>query len=74
MSDMIQGGPAFPNEGSEGSALRSWPGMTLREYYAGQAIAGLLAADGTASKSHVDLAFEAFQIADKMIKEAGYDI
>lgn len=74
MSDMIQGGPAFPNEGGEGSALHSWPGMTLREYYAGQALAGLLAAGALDQFIPAGIARRSFELADEMIKEAGYEI
>lgn len=38
------GGSAFPAEGGPGSGLHPTPGMSLRDYFAGQALAGLLAA------------------------------
>ena len=44
MSDQPKdGGPAFPQSG--GQHYTSAKGMTLRQYYAGQALVGLLAVD-----------------------------
>ena len=41
---MNTGGPAFPSVGEGfGNPLYSAEGMTLRDYFAGQALAGLLA-------------------------------
>lgn len=37
------GGPAFPNEGGDMSGLVAHPGMSLRDYFAGQALQGILA-------------------------------
>ena len=37
------GGPAFPAEGGSDSGLHAAPGMTLRDYFAGQALSGLYA-------------------------------
>ena len=37
------GGPAFPNQGDGRGPTHNYDGMTLREYYAGQAMLGLLA-------------------------------
>lgn len=64
------GGPAFPVEGYCGPAFPregySPPqtGMSLRDYFAGQALTGLLA-DGTASSARVDLAYI---VADLMLR------
>ena len=49
MSDQHDGGPAFPSEQSE-TQDGTWnqtfePGMTLRDYFAGQALVGLLASN-----------------------------
>lgn len=47
MDKVEDGGPAFPvvAEGGEGSGLHPdrWDGMTLRDYFAGQALAGMIA-------------------------------
>lgn len=37
------GGNAFPAEGGADSGLHSDPGMSLRDWFAGQALAGMLA-------------------------------
>ncbi|WP_425902479.1 hypothetical protein [Agrobacterium radiobacter] len=37
------GGPAFPCEGGVDSGLYAAPGMSLRQYYAGQALVGICA-------------------------------
>ena len=49
MSDLPDGGPAFPRIAN--LSIEKMDGMTLHEYYAGQAIIGLMisAFDGTAS-------------------------
>lgn len=58
------GGPAFPladgTRDDEG-------GMTLRDYFAGQAIAGLCCRDATRMTD--TLAQEAFEVADAMLAE-----
>lgn len=54
------GGPAFP---TNSDVIRG--GMTLREYYAGQAIAGLLA--GAPAKTYEDAANESVDYADALI-------
>ena len=42
--DMIDGGPAFPSEGEgHGNPKYHSPGMSLRDWFAGQALAGILA-------------------------------
>lgn len=38
------GGPAFPCEGGDSSGLHPHPGMTLRDWFAGQALAGIIVA------------------------------
>jgi len=46
MSEINDGGPAFPSEGEgHGNPHYHSPGMSLLDYFAGQALAGLLAAD-----------------------------
>lgn len=72
------GGPAFPfGQVSEatGQPINNFfaPGMTLRDWFAGQALAGLTPADGYTPDHKdtlpmiVDLAVNAYQIADAMI-------
>lgn len=68
---MNDGGPAFPTDHyrQDGESI-CWSGMTLREWYAGQALAGLLGArkDIGWGLPH-DIAKRAFEFADAMITE-----
>ena len=74
------GGPAFPAERMELVLILKgepdqwhkveYPGMTLRQYYAGQALAGNLANHQlTWPKYPVDLVEDCFKLADAMIAE-----
>jgi hypothetical protein len=62
-NDFSDGGSAFPfsEDIHEGN-----PGMALRDWFAGQALAGLCAKAGEAWKPH-ELANMAYQIANAMI-------
>ena len=53
------GGPAFP----AGESIHSYSGMTLRDWFAGQALIALRAEPG----SHVWRADEAYDVADAML-------
>lgn len=63
---MNDGGPAFPSD----SNLHkwAWPGMTLRDWFAGMALCGLAANMGifTTFDSTADTAYE---LVDAMFKE-----
>lgn len=61
MSDDKTGGPAFPHPAL---ADEGEPGMTLRDYFAGQALVGLCTGFAGSAKS-------AYAIADAMISERG---
>ena len=65
MSEAKQdGGPAFPSVGEGfGNPTYSAPGMSLRQWYAGMAMQGLLVRYETVN------ACDAFRIADDMIRE-----
>jgi hypothetical protein len=58
MSALKDGGPAFPYRDR-------YPGMTLRDWFAGQALAGLLASKGYHERSVA--ATDAFNLADAML-------
>ncbi len=88
MRALINGGPAFPatthndsdmnNRDEFGSSLppdrrQTYPGMTLRDYFAGQALAGLCAneyyAVGMDKPSRfVQITRRAYEYADAMLK------
>lgn len=63
------GGAAFPCEGGEGSGLYPDPGMSMRDWFAGQALAGLCAHHGSygIGNGPGELADRAHEIADAMI-------
>jgi hypothetical protein len=69
MSDMKDGGPAFPSKINTNYEINFFPGMTLRDWFAGQAIAGLLAC-GYAHDENTSAftAAASYQIADAMLK------
>ena len=72
------GGPAFPNhpemEGHSpiGEPIHFFSGMSLRDYFAGQALAGLLAsladdADFPSKHNRLQFAHQSYRLADAMI-------
>ena len=70
MSDLHHGGPAFPSMkqdrvGSISVTEVLHEGMTLRDYFAGQALAGLLGEGNTTS---LKAARWAYEYADAMLK------
>jgi hypothetical protein len=65
MTTINNGGPAFPKHGYEGP-----DGMTLRDWFAGQALAGLLR-DGIDVHGIDDSAYLAYEMADAMLKARG---
>lgn len=65
---MNDGGPAFPCEGGELSGLHANPGMSLRDWFAGQALAGCMA-DYNIGDTFQDVARTCYEIADAMLKE-----
>lgn len=63
----MNGGPAFPTAtGSDGGV--AFCGMSLRDYFAGQAIAGRAGTLEHGVVYAVDLAAECYAIADAMIE------
>ena len=68
MSNTNTGGPAFPVD--ETALVRNLQGMTLRDYFAAKALAGICAnTDNRAYKSQADFAVVAYVLADAMLKE-----
>lgn len=68
MSDKPENSPAFPacNEANVNGTM----GMTLRDYFAGQALAGMRLSDGMTSKSILTKgkAESAYALADAMLE------
>lgn len=74
MAKIDDGGPAFPAEGGDGSGLHANPGMSLRDWFAGQALPGCMlrcAASEKADGETVEGMFSrrAYEVADAMLKE-----
>ena len=67
MTDKYTGGPAFPApyDGHGGGP----EGMTLRDWFAGQALAGMNAADRRWENGNLDMAVAAYSQADAMLAE-----
>jgi hypothetical protein len=67
------GGPAFPNRGDNTPANQIYDGMSLRDYFAGEALAGYLAlpepgqAPPLTKWSHKIIAEGCYMMADAML-------
>lgn len=81
MDKVEDGGPAFPvvAEGGEGSGLHPdrWDGMTLRDYFAGQALAAVISVTSSGMHTPRGLYSEprnpSMDIREAMARDA-YDI
>lgn len=73
--DKTEDFPAFPyvTEGGPNSGLHPeiWPGMSLRDWFAGQALAGLCVNQTIHGRSDADAAERAWEVADMMLKKRG---
>lgn len=74
MSEKDTGGPAFPTDCEESPFAKAHAGMTLRDYFAVQALQGMLA-HSTRYRSryshlhwHDAISQEAYEIADSMLQ------
>lgn len=67
MNKRKDGGTAFPTPYPGGAA----PGMSLRDWFAGQALAGFLAGSPDADCGPKGYAHDAYQIADAMLEARG---
>lgn len=70
MSEKETGGPAFPwdEKNDDGSYYHGTPGMTLRDYFAGQALI-TLTETGMAHKMKASMVAQAaYEIADAMLE------
>ena len=66
------GGPAFPFSPSDVSTIKPQLGMTLRDYFAGEAMQGMISANGD-SNGYLEyeeetVAANAYKLADAMLK------
>lgn len=69
MSDIKNGGPAFPQGKAVGSVSLLEGGMTLRDYFAAKAVEGTLANSAFHDDNPDALAEWAYKMADAMLKE-----
>lgn len=71
MSTTNNGGPAFPHSVKNWNdhLLHEQHGMTLRDYFASQALMGLIANVETANQASATLARDAYHLASAMIAE-----
>lgn len=70
MNKINDGGQAFPRLDAitNTGAARSTPGMTLRDWFAGQALTGMLSSETDDSTYYVELAADrAYRFADAML-------
>ena len=68
MSEQEETPQAFPLCIPTGSFYRAYDGMNLRDYFAGQALAGILA-DHTWDGTHESCAKACYQFADAMLEK-----
>ena len=69
MAFKTTGGPAFPSEGEgHGNPKYHSPGMTLRDWFAGQALAGITA------NSYTPWTPDAADISDETLAKSAYDL
>lgn len=76
MSKQNDGGPAFPDPGPADDSYVNWNhGMSLRDYFAAQALIGILAARNgfLVDVGTTNAAPWAYQIADAMLAEREKD-
>lgn len=57
MADEIEWEQAFPSEGGACSGLHAHPGMSLLDYFAGQALQGCLAGMMSTNNDDLDLSY-----------------
>lgn len=69
MANKKDGGPAFPNQ-SDSSGYGRAPGLSLRDYFAGQALMGLIAYNRREDDTEPEhFASRSYALADAMLKE-----
>ena len=70
MNDIKDGGPAFPSKINNDYEIAFFPGMTLRDWFAGQALAGMMGSrNPTSPRFHpLDDAEYVYAVADAMLR------
>ena len=68
MSEIDDGGTAFPVEGGPNSQLISQYGLSKREWYAGMALHGILQVHGSVVGGPERTAKMSYEVADAMIR------
>lgn len=76
MADKIKyGGPAFPLENprflEDGDLFKQFPGMSLQDWFAGQALIGIVAGSAVFGDDKGAQAREAYDYADALLAERG---
>ena len=61
--------PAFPGKYVMGGTVFEASGMTMRDYFAGQALVGMLSHPVNKAVNKADYAGEAYRYADAMLEE-----
>lgn len=59
---------ALPNASASGPMVQQMPGLSLRDYFAGQALAGLVASDNSNWGGCEDAAGWCYEMADAMLR------
>lgn len=67
MTLIDDGGPAYPTTRLEGSRPVIYPGMSLRDYFAGQALMGVADPYANHADQYQRIAAQAYELADAMI-------
>jgi len=70
MNEINDGGPAFPEVPGKCNGYQGIPGMTLRDYFAGQALIATFL-NGFAGPNEDDRAALCYRMADAMIRARG---
>ena len=68
-STRYTGGPAFPNQQDNSPAGSDYDGMTLRDWFAGQALAGLARGHSEYLTPPRDIAYDCYELADAMLAQ-----
>jgi hypothetical protein len=72
MTEIKDGGPAFPTLMKAGDLAVSEGGASLRDYFAAKALQGLLGAGMYDTKGANQCALESYELADAMLRARGH--